>query len=375
MKSSTGAATAGLYVHIPFCLIKCPYCDFFSVTDLSLVDGFLDALLREASLCSRDFQTFDTLYIGGGTPSVLSAEQMARLFSGLRSSLNFDPSCEVTAEVNPDDVTTEKLKQLRGGGVNRLSIGVQSFRDKDLAFLKRRHGAKAARKAIESALEAGFENLSIDLIYALPGQTKRSWLACLEQATAYPVTHLSCYQLTIEERTPFGRMRKEGNLKAAGERRERDLFLLASEFLEDQGFIHYEVSNYAKTSSALSRHNTKYWTHVPYLGLGPSAHSFDGKTRRWNFRSINEYCELLLESKRPAGGHEDLTAEQLRLERLYLGFRTKMGVRRSDIEDSDNCGQALLDLVESGLLEIAEDRIIPTRKGFLIADHLPLLFA
>lgn len=398
MKSSTGTASAGLYVHIPFCLTKCPYCDFFSVTDLSLVDGFLEALDREAALYSPHsgpFETFDTLYIGGGTPTILSSAHMARLLSRLRSSFNFDPFCEVTVEANPDDVTIEKLQGLRAEGVNRLSIGVQSFRDKDLVFLKRRHSAKAARKAIESALEAGFENLSIDLIYALPGQPKRSWLACLEQATAYPITHLSCYELTIEERTPFGSMRKEGNLKAATEGKGRDLFLLTSEFLEDKGFVHYEISNHARVTQAscsfsspsyplyskvapgarVAVHNTKYWTHVPYLGLGPSAHSFGGKTRWWNFRSVNEYCESLLQGKRPTAGHEDLTADQLRLERLYLGFRTRMGVSRSDIEDSDNSGQTLLDLVEAGLLAIIEDRIVPTRKGLLIADHLPLMFA
>lgn len=374
MKSSADSAPpAGLYVHIPFCLTKCPYCDFFSVTDLSLVEGFLEALTREASLCAGQYEAFDTLYIGGGTPSILSPGQMSRLLSGLRSCFNFDPSCEVTAEVNPDDVTTEKLRRLLAEGVNRLSIGVQSFRDKDLTFLKRRHSAKAARNAIESALSVGFENVSIDLIYALPGQAKRSWLGCLEQAIAYPISHLSCYELTIEERTPFGRMRQEGNLKAATEGKERDLFLLTSEFLEAQGFIHYEVSNYAG-EGASSRHNTKYWTHVPYLGLGPSAHSFDGTTRRWNVRSISEYCELLLEGKPPTAGREHLTSDQLRLERLYLGFRTRMGVSRKDIEDSDNSGQTLLDLVDAGLLEITGDRIVPTRKGYLIADHLPLLF-
>lgn len=393
MKSSSDPATpAGLYVHIPFCLTKCPYCDFFSVTDLSLVDNFLNALLREASLYSGKFGTFDTLYIGGGTPSILNSAQMTRLFSGLRSAFEFDPSCEVTVEVNPDDITAEKLRGFRADGANRLSIGVQSFRDKDLAFLKRRHGAKAAKKAIESALEAGFENLSVDLMYALPGQTEHSWLSSLEQATSYPISHLSCYELTIEERTPFGRMREEGNLREATEDKGRDLFLLTSEFLEDKGFMHYEISNYAMEGASCSSsslpcplyegamkapiavHNSKYWSHVPYLGLGPSAHSFDGGMRSWNVRSVSEYCKSLFDDKRPTAGREELTADQLRLERLYLGFRTRVGVSRQDIEESDNSGQTLLDLVDAGLLEINGERIVPTRKGYLIADHLPLLF-
>ena len=378
MKSSNPAGPAGLYVHIPFCLTKCPYCDFFSITDLSLVDDFLDALAREASLYSDRFHRFDTLYIGGGTPSILSPHQMSRLLSSLRFRFQLDPSCEVTVEINPDDASPERFHALAAEGVNRLSIGVQSFRDKDLAFLKRRHNVSAARQAIEGALEAGFENLSIDLMYPLPGQTKRTWLTSLGQAVAYPISHLSCYQLTIEERTPFGQMRKEGKLKTVGEGRESELFLLTSQFLEEQGFVHYEVSNYARATQAprpFSRHNTKYWTHAPYLGLGPAAHSFDGVSARWwNDRSVQEYCESLREGRYPTAGHEDLTAEQLRLERLYLGFRTKIGVSKSDIEESDNSGQTLLDLVDADILEIIEDRLVPTRKGYLIADHLPLLF-
>lgn len=434
MKSSNPAGSAGLYVHIPFCLTKCPYCDFFSITDLSLVDDFLDALAREASLYSDRFHRFDTLYIGGGTPSILSPHQMSRLLSSLRLCFQFDPSCEVTVEVNPDDASPERFHTLAAEGVNRLSIGVQSFRDKDLAFLKRRHNVTAASRAIEGAIEAGFENLSIDLMYPLPGQTKPTWLKSLGQALAHPISHLSCYQLTIEERTPFGQMRKEGKLKAVGEGRESELFLLTSRFLEEQGFIHYEVSNYARAPQApgsfsspshpfyegvspaallmegatrapagirfegeapragaptsvgrgegatrapimASRHNTKYWTHAPYLGLGPAAHSFDGVSARWwNGRSVQEYCESLRQGRYPTAGHEDLTAEQLRLERLYLGFRTKIGVSKSDIEESDNAGQTLLDLVAADILEIIEDRLVPTSKGYLIADHLPLLF-
>lgn len=379
MKSSNPAGSAGLYVHIPFCLTKCPYCDFFSITDLSLVDDFLDALAREASLYSDRFHRFDTLYIGGGTPSILSPHQMSRLLSSLRLCFQFDPSCEVTVEVNPDDASPERFQALAAEGVNRLSIGVQSFRDKDLAFLKRRHNVTAARRAIEGAVGAGFENLSIDLMYPLPGQTKRTWLKSLGQALSYPINHLSCYQLTIEERTPFGQMRKEGKLKTAGEGRESEFFLLTSRFLEEQGFIHYEVSNYARATGApcsFSRHNTKYWTHAPYLGLGPAAHSFDGqRTRWWNPRSVQEYCESLKEGRYPTTGHEDLTDDQLCLERLYLGFRTKMGVSRNDIENSENSGQTLLDLIDAGILEIVEDRVVPTRKGYLIADHLPLLFS
>lgn len=376
MKSNGPAA--GLYVHIPFCLTKCPYCDFFSITEPLLIDQFLEALVQESALCSGQFEVFDSLYIGGGTPSLLSPKQMSRLFSGLRSSFRFNSSSEITVEVNPDDVTKEQLRAFLAEGVNRLSIGVQSFHDRDLAFLKRRHRSQAGRRAIASAADAGFENISIDLIYALPNQTKSAWLNDLEQAVAYPVSHISCYQLTLEQRTPFGQMRQEGRLKTAGERKERDLFLLTSQFLEDHGFAHYEISNYAKAVEGTdfsSRHNTKYWTHAPYLGLGPSAHSFDGAARRWNCRSVEDYCKALRGNRPPTAGREGLTTDQLRLERLYLGFRTKIGVSRGDLEDSDNSGQTLSDLVDSGLLEVSEERIVCTRKGFLIADYLPLLFS
>lgn len=338
------------------------------------MSDFLHALAREASLYTRQFRTFDTLYVGGGTPSVLTTGQLDRLLSSLQACFDFGPSCEVTVEVNPDDVTAHTLRALRDLGVNRLSVGVQSFHDRDLAFLKRRHDGKAGKEAIESAIDAGFENLSIDLIYALPGQAKGSWMDCLEQAVAYPISHLSCYQLTVEEGTPFGRMRQEGRLRPVGERKERDLFLLTSQFLEDHGFVHYEVSNYARSPAVTSRHNAKYWSHVPYLGLGPSAHSFDGTTRWWNCKSVEGYCESLREDRHPTAGREELSGDQLRMERLYLGFRTRDGVSRIDIEDSDNSGQTLLDLVDSGVLEMTKERIVPTRKGYLIADHLPLIF-
>ena len=365
---------SGLYVHIPFCVTKCPYCDFYSITDLSLTDTFLDALEGEARLYADRSDRYDSLYIGGGTPSVLKPRQIERLFSILRSSFVFEEDAEVTTELNPDDVTHEKLDAVRRAGVNRLSIGIQSFDDGELAFLGRRHGAAASRHALAMAREAAFGNVGIDLIYGLPGQTPDRWRKTLEEAMTFAPRHLSCYQLTIEETTSFGRLKREGVFRPAGEERERELFLLTSEFLEDRGFIHYEVSNFALSEGLFSRHNRKYWRHVPYLGLGPAAHSFDGARRWWNTRSVTDYCRLTGEGKRPVDGHEELTPEQLLLERLYLGFRTRDGVAREDLGSSDRPEETLLRLTGSGLVTVKGERIIPTRRGFLIADRLPLMF-
>ena len=365
---------SGLYVHIPFCLTKCPYCDFYSITDLSLTDAFLDALEGEAHLYADRFDTYDSLYLGGGTPSVLEPRQIERLFSILHSSFVFEKDVEVTTELNPDDVTHEKLDALRRVGVNRLSIGVQSFDDGELAFLGRRHGAAASRRALAMARDAAFGNVGIDLIYGLPGQTPSGWLTTLEEAMGFAPRHLSCYQLTIEEATPLGRLKRDGVFRPAGEERERELFLLTSEFLEDRGFIHYEVSNFALSEGLFSRHNRKYWRHVPYLGLGPAAHSFDGARRWWNTRSVTDYCRLMGEGRRPVDGQEDLTPEQLLLERLYLGFRTRAGVAREDLGYSEQAEETLVRLTGSGLVTVKGERIIPTRRGFLIADRLPLMF-
>jgi putative oxygen-independent coproporphyrinogen III oxidase len=299
---------------------------------------------------------------------------MTRLFSLLRSSFIFDGSTEITVELNPDDVTEDKLRALHEAGVNRLSIGVQSFDDRELQLLRRRHDAAASRRTLEMVRDAGFANVGIDLIYGLPGQTLDTWVSTLEEGLGHVPSHLSCYQLTIEETTPFGRLRQEGSLKPGGEEKERALFLLTSQMLEDRDFIHYEVSNFAPSERLFSRHNQKYWRHTPYLGVGPAAHSFDGSRRWWNRKSVGEYCRLAAEGRAPVEGYEDLTGEQLRLERLYMGFRRREGLPRADLDGSDQARRTLRQLLESGLVTASNGRIIPTRKGYLVADHLPLLF-
>jgi len=237
---------AGLYVHVPFCKTKCPYCDFYSVTDLAMMEEWLTALLKEMELYKDTFNTFDTLYVGGGTPTILNDTALISLLEGTRNRFNFADDTEITVEANPDDITPEKLALLKSLGVNRLSIGVQSFNDEELTLLKRRHSLKGTEDALRWVNEAGFTNVGIDLIYGLPGQTGEGWIATLQKALTFHPTHLSCYQLTFEKTTPFGKMLEQGNLQSCNEEQGRKFFLTTSKFLEENGFVHYEISNFSK---------------------------------------------------------------------------------------------------------------------------------
>jgi oxygen-independent coproporphyrinogen-3 oxidase len=368
------AGAPGLYIHVPFCKTKCPYCDFYSVTDLTLVEGWLRALKKEMNLYRNNFGTFDSLYIGGGTPTVLSDPAMTSLFEELHNHFSFAHDTEITVEVNPDDISLKKLELLKSLGVNRLSIGVQSFNDDELKLLKRRHTHQGAEKALRFINSAGFTNFGIDLMYGLPGQDLESWIETLRKALTFYPTHMSCYQLTFEETTPFGKMLEQGSLQACTEKQGKDFFLATSSFLEQNGFIHYEISNFSKGNEFRSRHNCKYWHHIPYLSLGPGAHSFRNGLRWWNVRSIEDYCSNLQKGLRPIGGSETLTSEQFRLEKLMLGFRTRDGVLLDDACPEYTPNGLLEDITKMRLVSIHGNRLIPSKKGFLMADQLPLLF-
>jgi oxygen-independent coproporphyrinogen-3 oxidase len=364
----------GLYIHVPFCKTKCPYCDFYSVTDLTLVEGWLRALHKEMNLYRNNFGTFDSLYIGGGTPTVLNDPAMISLFEELHNHFSFAHDTEITVEVNPDDITQKKLELLKSLGVKRLSIGVQSFNDEELKLLKRRHTHQGAEKALRFINSAGFTNFGIDLMYGLPGQDLESWIETLHKALAFKPTHLSCYQLTIEKTTPFGKMMDDGNLQGCAEEQGMKFFLLTSKLLEEHGFVHYEISNFAQGDKYRSRHNCKYWQHVPYLGLGPGAHSFQGIARWWNCRSVKDYCDCLEKGLRPIGGSENLSTDQLRLEKLFLGLRTIDGVTLEAAFPKSPSNGYLENITKTRLVAIRGGRLIPTKKGFLMADRLPLLF-
>ncbi|MCX5908912.1 MAG: radical SAM family heme chaperone HemW [Deltaproteobacteria bacterium] len=377
--SSFSSQIPGLYVHIPFCRTKCPYCGFFSVTSLDLIPEFLDALFLEMAIYRDTFRRFDSLYIGGGTPSILSPPQLGDLMDHVRKHFILLPQSEITVEVNPGDREVDFFQALRSLGVNRLNIGVQSFQDDVLHFLGRRHSAGQAVQAIDGARKAGFNNIGLDLIYEIPGQTRASWLDTLHQAITFAPEHLSCYQLTIDERTPLAERYRRQEFVLPGEEEEYEFFVGTAEALEGAGYRQYEVSNFARKIEYSSRHNQKYWDHTEYLGLGPAAHSFANRKRWWNTPSLSRYIQILMRREAPVQDTEILSLEQLGLEALALGFRTRKGFQLSDLSVKyhlDLWGEKkeiLQELQREGLLLIEGDHVFPTRAGLAVADRLALI--
>ena len=369
----------GLYIHVPFCKTKCPYCDFYSIVpggcaDASTMSAWLDALFREIELYAGTFPTFDTLYIGGGTPSLLSEREISNLMERLMAGFDFAPDTEITIEANPDDIDASRLAGYRDLGINRLSLGVQSFEDEELRFLRRRHDASSAARALSLVRDAGFANIGIDLIYGFDGQGLASWKRTLQRALDFNPEHLSCYQMTLEPSTEYGRMLEAGTISALDEESQREFFMMTSEMLTAAGYLHYEISNFARKKELISRHNHKYWRHVPYLGLGPSAHSFQNGARWWNARSVSGYCEALAAGGSPVENRETLSADELALEKLYLGFRTRDGVGLDDLQRYRGWEHVLDTLQRESLVTVEDGRARPTLKGFLVADRLPLAF-
>jgi oxygen-independent coproporphyrinogen-3 oxidase len=317
-----------IYLHVPFCARRCSYCDFsIAVRKVVPVDEYLGAVGREMALRfpGNDAWEADTLYLGGGTPSLLGAEGVGRLVGLVKQRVALVRGAEVTVEANPDDVSVAAGNAWREAGVNRLSIGAQSFDPGALAWMHRTHPADQIARAIEAAREGGIENVSLDLIFALPESLGRDWERDIERALELRPTHISLYGLTVEPATPLGRWRDRGEVAEAPEERYEEEFLTAHELLTAAGFEHYEVSNYALPQKR-SRHNSSYWRRVPYAGLGPAAHSFDGLRRRWNIAAYAAWDRSLREECDPLGGEEVLGGEEEDSERVYLGLRTSEGL-------------------------------------------------
>jgi putative oxygen-independent coproporphyrinogen III oxidase len=323
---------AGLYIHIPFCRRKCPYCDFTSTTDLDRITAFCDSLQREMELTAGAWPLFDSVYIGGGTPSVLAPEAVGAILESARRMFAIDAGAEVTIEVNPGTLAAGALKYYRECGVNRVNIGVQSFQEAHLEFLGRIHSAADSREALAAAGRAGFAGIGLDLIYGLPGQGRGDWLADLQTAVGFRPDHISCYMLTCEPGTPLAADFARGRFQSAGEETVRDLFAAADTFLAGQGYRHYEISNWACSDSSRSRHNRKYWTFAPYLGLGPAAHSFFNPHRRWNTADVDDYIRQLASGRLPVAGSETLSRAQKMIEAVFLGLRTAEGIPIGDFE-------------------------------------------
>ena len=316
---------AGIYVHIPFCRQKCHYCNFFSVATTRWKVPFIEALLKEMEL-RRTYlggETVKTIYLGGGTPSLLHISDIALIIEHLTRQFNIDPQAEITLEANPDDIDENKAREWKNTAINRLSIGVQSFFDDDLLYLNRVHNSSRAFRAIDDARKAGLNNLTIDLIYGIPTLSDQKWLKNLEYFLALDIPHLSAYSLTVEQKTPLDMLIRKGRYAKVDEQQSIGHFKILLEQARKSGFIHYEISNFAREGH-YSRHNSLYWLGGHYLGLGPSAHSYNGHSRQWNMSNITKYIQLddfhtIMEEK------EILTLNQRFNEYVMTSLRTIWG--------------------------------------------------
>lgn len=317
---------------MPFCVRKCAYCDFYSKTDLSLIPLYLQALEQEIKTRAAPGQTIDTIYFGGGTPSLLPVRGIETVLGLLADRFRVSRDVEVTLEVNPGTVDRHYLSGLKQAGVNRLSIGVQSFHQVKLEFLERIHSATDAAAIVADAQKAGFENISLDLIYGLPFETAALWQEDLAAAARMSPSHLSCYMLTIEPGTLLASRVKQGLITPAGKTSLSDLLIETITFLTASGYEQYEISNFSNKRQNRSRHNSNYWNMTPYYGFGPAAHSYDGNKRSWNHSSIKSYLTDIAAGRLPVAGRETLTLEQKMMEMILLRFRTLDGLDLKQFE-------------------------------------------
>lgn len=367
---------AGIYIHIPFCKQACHYCDFHFSTNLQLKEQMVRALVSEIEL-QKDFlqgEEINTIYLGGGTPSLLSGAELELLMQTLSRLHTLDPAAEITLEANPDDLTSHNLKVLKNAGINRLSIGIQSFQDDLLKFLNRVHSADTALSTYWAAREAGFDNISMDLIYAIPGQDDLKWEGDIRQALALNPEHISCYALTIEEKTVFGRWSATGKLKpTADDLAAQQLELLMSR-LEQAGYEHYEVSNFSKPGFH-SRHNSSYWKQELYLGIGPGAHSYNRTSRHFSVRNNHLYIKAIQAGTVPAEV-EILTPENMINEYILTTLRTQWGTNLVNLKAAygydlfKQNSEYIQELIYKGMATLNQDTLTLTRKGILLADKI-----
>jgi oxygen-independent coproporphyrinogen-3 oxidase len=364
--------TAGLYVHVPFCLTRCGYCDFNAYAGLGhLASRYVGALEAEAGLWAEQWrgERFGSVFLGGGTPTTLDERDLARLTAHLRERFDVDPGAEVTIEANPDTVDAAKLAALLEAGFTRLSMGAQSFDQRVLDALERVHGPAAVRLAFAAARAAGHTNVNLDLIYGANGETLASWRATLEETVALGPEHVSAYALTIEPATPLGRKVGSGLVPPPDPDLQADMFELACELLGEAGYLHYEVSNWALPGFEC-RHNLGYWRKRPYLGLGAGAHSYRDGSRWWNVRPPAEYLDAVERDVRPVGGEERLTPEDERLEEAFLKLRILEGVPVASV-----AGDVASAFTEQGLLRRRDGHLVPTERGMLLLNELVLALA
>jgi oxygen-independent coproporphyrinogen-3 oxidase len=367
---------AGIYLHIPFCKKLCFYCDFYHVISVDDNSAFIDALLKEASL-RKDYlgnETISTIYLGGGTPSVFSVRELETILNHINKQFNVDSDAEITIELNPDDVQKTYLKGLKENNINRISLGIQSWRDTDLKRLNRRHDSAQAIFALNETLNAGFENVTIDLIYGIPGMSYKEWESNLDFSLSFDIKHLSAYHLTFEPGTVFGKMLEKGVISEVDEDDSAAQFNILIEKTGAAGFIHYEISNFGKPGF-FSVHNSNYWKQISYIGLGPSAHSFNGYSRQWNIRDLKGYVKALNTGK-PFFEREELDTKTQFNEYVMTSLRTMWGIDLEYVETMfekegyDYVINLAGKFKDYGLMKQEKNSLILTNQGKLISDNI-----
>ncbi len=367
---------AGIYIHIPFCKSFCSYCDFYSITDNSETESFVQALMLETAMQSGylDGEAIETVYFGGGTPSLLTVEQIARIISSVRTNFDLTKDPEITIEVNPDDVFEGYFKALAEAGINRVSLGVQSWNDKRLKYLGRRHDSEQSAQALRLVFAEGIVNVSADLIYGIPGMTTEDLKHDLEKTFAFPVTHLSAYHLTIEDGTRMGKMKKNKKLIETDEETSNAMFSLLGSMCRERGFIQYEISNFAR-EGFISKHNSSYWKQIPYLGLGPSAHSFNRSSRQWNVSDVKKYIRSINSGIVPFE-REELDKLTIFNEYVMTSLRTMWGIDLEHVEAfyDKELHDYLVNLsgkyIRYGLMHREKNTLVLTDQGKMISDNI-----
>ncbi|MCP4898620.1 MAG: radical SAM family heme chaperone HemW [bacterium] len=378
MNTSSDRSRPGLYVHVPFCRSVCPYCDFaVTIAGEQRREGYLESILREA-LHHRhgEWAEFDTVYFGGGTPSQLEPDQLGRIVDDLREALPISSDAQCYLEANPEDVTPKRARTWRNLGITILSLGIQSFDDEILKFLGRGHTSRQAVEAVTTLREVGFPTVAADLIYGMDGLDPEGWRRQLEMASDIGIDHLSCYELTVHSRTVFGRRLQRGDLFELEGESKADQFFLTHRLLAELGLPGYEVSNFARSERHQSQHNLKYWRHEPYLGLGPSAHSFDGSRRWWNFSKLRLWASAIAMGGSAVEETENLNPLELATEAVMLGLRTYEGVDLERVEKTFGVELraanklALQRFMERGQIKVSGTCVRPTLEGLAVADSL-----
>ncbi len=361
---------AGLYIHIPFCKSRCIYCGFYSTTFLKLAPRYVDSLCREMQLRPLHETQLNTIYLGGGTPSTLAPELLKKIFLYINNVYRVGDEVEITLECNPDDVTYSFVELLKQLSINRVSIGVQTFNSQRLTFLRRRHTVQQVFDAVKLLRQAGIDNISVDLIYGFPDQTLSEWQHDIDSALSLDVEHISVYALSYEEGTPLERMLQQGMIKEVDEELSRDMYYYSKQRLEQAGYEHYEISNYARKGHR-SRHNNAYWNHTPYIGLGAGAHSFDGNVRSWNVADLSRYMQAIDSSQLPAE-HEILDADTMYNDTVMIALRCSDGLQLSQLSPSHRsyCLSMAQKFINSGLLVYNDDCLRLASEGLFVSDMI-----